>query len=133
MVMPNSSSPSWAPCLACMSARTRQQCRQGVLTAARARLQCTIWVFCSNGDCGGLSQGACLLKTSNGSIINQGSSGAPHDVRTLSQVETLHAHVEFATLKPATDHLKGSSMHPVENGMPSCWTGGMSALPAPFC
>ena len=55
---------------------------EGVLTAVRARLQCTIWVFCTNGNCGnGLSQGACQLKTSNGNIINQDSSGAPRNWR----------------------------------------------------
>ena len=89
-----------------MAARAGRPCRHCVLTAARARLQCTIWVFCSNGDCGnGLSQGACLLKTSNGNIVNQGSSGAPPRRLEALTYGSLHAHVEFVLLKPATDHL----------------------------
>jgi hypothetical protein len=48
--------------------------------------QCTIWVFCQNGNCGGgLSQGACQLKTSTGSIVNQDSSGAHRPVHIPRQ------------------------------------------------
>ncbi len=60
----------------CACARPGAACKLVALCAA----QCTIWVFCQNGNCGGgLSQGAC-------SIVNQDSSGAHRPVHLPARV-----------------------------------------------